>query len=183
MENQTHSTGCTCQLNPRYVTTPSGILKIIEFVLAVIAFACATDVANKWYAYQASGFGWVSFVAIGGFIMALIYLVFHLLVTSSWTWTAIVEVISYGVWTIFFLIAGIVAASQAKLAYYNQATAGAACAFSFFSMAAWAIDTAFQLMNIRVTFTSSSGGVTTTATTTTTTTTSTPKRFEENPQY
>jgi len=156
--------------------TPNGILKIVEFVLAIIAFACAAAVTSPWVF---PGFGWVSFVAFCGFIMAISFLVFHLLVITSWTLAIMVEIISYGVWTILFLIAGIVAAATAK----GNSTAGAACAFSFFSMAAWAVDTRLMLMHNRISFTSATTTTTTTTTTGNTVPNNNAKRFEENPQY
>jgi hypothetical protein len=177
-QSDTHTTtrSIECHLNPKYVMTPNGILKIIEFVLAIIAFACAVHMTNNYR--ESQSFGWVSFVAFVGFMMAVFYLLVHILITTSWTWTIIVEMISYAIWTILFLIAGIVAAATAR----GNATAGAACAFSFFSMAAWAIDTGLMFMHNRISFTSSS-----TTTTTTTTSNTAPnnnaKRFEENPQY
>jgi hypothetical protein len=167
-----------CRFSIDYLKTVNGILKIVEIVLSIIAFACATNVSGYWWTHQGqvyygTGYGWVSFVAITGFIQAIISLIMHLLFVLNWKWNTIIELIVYGVWTIFFLIAGIVAAACA----YGFATAGAAAAFTFFSMAAWAIDTAFQAQHVRISWTSS------TTTTTTTTAANTTERFEGNPQY
>jgi len=183
METQTHSqtTTCQCHFNLDYIRTIPGILKIVEFVLAVIAFACATSIPYGW-----CGLGWVSFVGISGFVGALISFFFHLLITWTWAWSLLIELIWYAIWTIFFLIAGIVAAADANCDYIRAFsytnTAGAAAAFSFFSMVAWAVDSAFQAQGLRISWTSSSATATTTTTTTTTKAT-TSERFEGNPQY
>ena len=185
------SRALSCRLSPEYLKTIPGLLKIAQMVLSIIAFATACAVSDKLSSYsEGDGFGWVSFVAITGFIMAVLCLVLHLLLSTNWSWPRFVELILYGVWTICFMIAGIVAAALAakirRKWYWSSRTtpnnAAAAAAFSFFCMVVWAVDTVFQAMNVR-------GSVTTTRTTTTTTATTNantdvPQRYEgNNPQY
>jgi hypothetical protein len=166
-----------CRFSIDYLKTVNGILKIVEIVLSIIAFACSTATSNNNYYWSGKGgYGWVSFVTITGFIQAIISLIMHLLFVMNWKWNTLLELITYGVWTVLLLIAGIVAAA---CAHPYLSTTGAAAAFTFFAMVAWAIDTGFQAQHVRVNFSSSS----TTATTTHTTTVNTTERFEGNPQY
>jgi len=174
----TQTSNFQCHFNTHYLLSPPGILKIIEIVFGIIAFACATSIPYGW-----CGFGWVSFVGISGFIGAIISLICHILMTVNWKWTILIELIWYGIWTIFFLIAGIVAAAQANCLYISYfgwtPTAGAAAAFSFFAMVAWAADTALQAQYVRISWSSS----TTSGPTNTTTTNQNADRFEVDPKY
>ena len=184
------SSALSCRFSPDYLRTVPGLLKIAQMVLSIIAFATACAVADKLSYYtEGDGFGWVSFVGITGFIMAVLCFALHILMSTNWSWPRFVELILYAIWTICFMIAGIVAAALAakirKFRYSGLKTtynnAAAAAAFSFFCMVVWAVDTVVQAMNVRVT-------VTTTRTTTTTTTatnanTDVPQRYEGNPQY
>jgi hypothetical protein len=106
-----------------------------------------------------------------------------MLIQNSWRWNVIIELINYAIWTLFFLIAGIVAAVfSARFTYYHAqgaAPLGAASAFSFFCMVAWAVDTALQARHVSISFTSSQ----TTTTTTTATASNTATRFDDKAQY
>lgn len=184
----------SCRMSPEYLRTVPGLLKLVELVLSIIAFACAAAVADQtcsrgdfWYWGECNdkrmnAFGWVSFVGISGFILALICLLVHFTMSTRWAWPRFLELGLYALWTICFAIAGIVAAAlhgghgEPKV----DRTAAAAAAFSFFSMAAWAADTVLQAMNTRVSVTTHT---VTTTTTTSNVNTDVPQRFEGNPQY
>jgi hypothetical protein len=168
----TESSTFRCQLSVDYIRKIEGILKIIEIVLSIIAFGCSVGSHNP-------DLGWTSFVAITGFISAIVWLIWHMLVQNSWRWNVIIELINYALWTLFFLIAGIVAAVYSGNYYTNYKTAGAASAFAFFCMVAWAVDTALQARHVSISFTSSQ----TTTTTTTATASNTATRFDDKAQY
>jgi len=181
MEPQTQQQSSAIELhcNLDYLKSPFGILKIVEIVLGMITFACATSIP-----YGAYGYGWVSFVGICGFVGALISLVLNLVFTINWKWNLIIDLVWYGIWTFFFLIAGIVAAAQANTVYPYNHTGGAAAAFSFFAMIAWGVDTAFQARRFRIHWFSSSNSPGNPSTTVTTThTTHQTEYYEENPKY
>lgn len=175
-------------MSPGYLGTVPGILKIAEMVLSIITFGLAAAVSDHSWGKGESGFGWVSFVAIAGFLIALICLLIHFTLSTSWAWPRIVELGVYALWTVCFAIAGIVAAAlhdtnhgdypYRNTKHYNR-TAAAAAAFSFFCMVLWAVDTVLMAMNTRVSVTTH----TVTTTTTTNVNTDVPQRFEGNPQY
>jgi len=178
------SKAMSCRFQQEYIRTIPGILKCVQLTLSIIAFGLATAVADEKCdtGKYKRGFGWVSFVAIFGFVQALVCLSLHTLMTTNWTWPRLLEMGFYALLTICFTISGIVAAAlhSPHCSYHLIRVAGAAAAFSFFCMVVWAVDFVLQAMNVRVTVTNTR---TTTTTTTTTANTDVPQRFEGSPQY
>lgn len=126
---------------PEYIKTPPGILKIIQIVTSLLTFILA--VSGGW---GQSGGGWVGFVGITGLVNATVWFVLHVLnVIPDIMANYFIEVIGYCVWTLFFFIAGIVAAVQG--AHYP--VAGAAAFFAFVGMAVFGADATIQLLEIR----------------------------------
>jgi len=124
--------------------TIGGILKIVEIVFALISFSCAVTVEHSYWGDTRSVYGWTCFVGISGIVIAVTDLVLHLIYTKQWSRGAvIVELLTYSVWTVAFMIAGIVAAVYASETYTTE-KASAASSFAFFAMVAWGIDTYFQ---------------------------------------
>jgi len=92
------------------------------------------------------GGGWVNFVAINGFIEALIWGLLHLFeVIPRIVSNFFIELIYYSVWTLFYFIAGIVAASNG----YFHGAVGAASFFCFLCTALFATDATMQFLEVR----------------------------------
>lgn len=126
---------------PAYIKTPPGILKIIQMVTSLLTFILA--ISGGW---GHVGGGWVGFVGITGLINATIWFVLHCLnVIPDIMANYFIEVIGYCFWTLFFFIAGIVAAVQGA----NYPVAGAASFFAFVGLIVFGADTAIQLLEIR----------------------------------
>jgi len=149
-----------------YIKSPPGILKIAEFVLLLIAFACLGD-TNAFYhnsAYHFAMFIMVTLwlLVIGLFILFLLQL--HLKINLPWV---IVLMVFHAVGSFALLISSSLIADDATdhhdvadntilkgwcevnnvCALYDAATA-----FGFFSMIAFILDTAFYIwkfMNAR----------------------------------
>jgi len=130
-----------CVPDVSYIKSLLGILKIIQVVTSLLTFALSMSV---WWGHQ--GGGWVNFVAINGFIQALIWGLLHLFgVVPPLLETYFVELIIYAVFTLFFLIAGIVAACFGG----QFAAVGAAAFFCFVCMVAFGVDAFFQFLDVR----------------------------------
>lgn len=124
---------------PEYIKTPRGILKIVQMFCSLLTFALS-------FGWSLSGGGWVSFVAVSGFIHAVIWFVLHLMnVIPDIMFNYFVEVIGYCVWTLFFFISGIVAAVQGPY----SSVAGAAAFFAFVCMIVFGADASIQLLELR----------------------------------
>ncbi|XP_064610335.1 CKLF-like MARVEL transmembrane domain-containing protein 7 [Liolophura sinensis] len=146
-----------------YIKTLPGILKIAEIVLSIIAFICATV-----YPWAYGGGGWVQFVTISTFVGVLVLFIFHFMhiisrLPGPWM---LIEFIYYCVYTLFMLIAAIVAAANG----WRDASIGAAAFFCFAALAVLAVDT-FMMFRTWQAGRQSSGQSANTATITTTTTT------------
>jgi hypothetical protein len=123
-----------------YVKTLPGILKIIEVVLSIITFALS--MSEPW-GYL--GGGWVNFVAINGFIFPFIWGLLHMFgVVPQILMNYFIELIYYALWTLFYFIAGIVAAVQGSIP-----VVGAASFFSFSCMIVFGIDLVRQTLAVR----------------------------------
>lgn len=110
-------------------------------VTALLTFILA--VSGGW-GYH--GGGWVAFVGISGLIQATTWFILHVLnVIPDIMANYFIEVIGYCVWTLFFFIAGIVAACQG----YYYPVAGAASFFAFVGLIVFGADATFQLLEIR----------------------------------
>jgi hypothetical protein len=166
---QTNTSSCQCP--PYYIRTVPGILKIVEMILAILTFACAFGGGSNFS--DDYGGGWVEFVGISALIYVAIWLILHLInFIPQFLINFLVELIGYAVLTVFFLIAGIVAAVAAgKYSYWylrsEYSSIVASCVFAFFSMVVYGFDTVLQLLAYR----GGTYGASTTATTTTTHTT------------
>lgn len=163
---ETHATTTTSSgpgtIGPRmdYIRTIPGILKIVEMVLDVIVFICSVI---PWWPPE----GWIGFVSMSALLTTLIIFLLYLfgVIHRLPAWRVLLEFIYYCVFSVFYLIAAIVAASYAK--YHSSI---AACTFfAFAATAIYAVDTYFQFRAWRT----GQAEMTTTQASTTTTTTAT----------
>lgn len=143
-----------------YIRTVPGILKIVEIVVSIIVIITS----SVYYWFTLHGGGWVQFVSITATLCtAFLFLArlfnFHHRLLGPWL---LIEFIYYCVFTLFYLIAAIVAA--VKGAWHDSVAATAF--FAFAATAVYAVDTFFQFRAYRT------GQTEMTTTTTTTTTTS-----------
>ncbi|KAL5020915.1 hypothetical protein ScPMuIL_000070 [Solemya velum] len=157
-----------------YIRTIPGILKIVECVLDMIAFICAS-IFIWWGRY---GGGWVQFVTISAFITTLVWFIFHLLkivyrLPSQWR---LIEFIYYCIYTVMLLIAAVVAAARGSW----DASIGACAFFTFAATIVYAVDTFLMFKDWRsgTTTTITSGGGGTQSSTVVTTT-----EYETRTQY
>lgn len=174
-----HPTGLS--INPEYPRTIPGIIKITEMVVSTITFISSIV---HWY----EGHGWVEFVSINALISAVIYFVLSLVNLRNFTsrfpgpWE-LIEFIYCIIFTVFYLIAAIVASAFA--ARY-QGNVGAAAFFAFLGTAIFLVDTIFQYRGWNASDSSVRTG-TTGATIMTTTTHHTSTRYacsdSEPPKY
>lgn len=137
----------------KYVKSLSGILKIVEMVLALAMFICACQAGRA--------FGWVDLVGISSIFQAAAFFVIHIINCFPDAILAfIIELIVYVVFTVFYLGAFInCAVSSAEIAtwkpsrhysnYYPPAVA--ATVFCTLCLIVWAVDTVllFIAMNRR----------------------------------
>ena len=132
-----------CAPNVAYLKTLLGIIKIAQAVLSILTFILSLSAA-----WGGSAEGWVNFVAINGFIQATIWLFLHLFNAVPQIFANfLIEVIIYSLWTLFFFIAGIVAAVSASR--LESGVAGAAAFFSFVCMVLFGVDAVIQLLAVR----------------------------------
>lgn len=165
------STGGTVAVNMDFVKSPLGIIEIAEAVVSLITFICAMI----WRTGE--GAEWVQFVSIIGFLLALAFFLMNLLNAYSKMGNApwyLIEFIVHAVWSVFFLIAGIVAAAaSAKYSPYSGILGNtyngiaASAFFCFLALIIWVLGTVLLFKRWR----EAGGAITTTSTTTTTTTT------------
>jgi hypothetical protein len=126
---------------PEYVKTRQGILKIIQMVVSLLTFILS--VAGGW---GSVGGGWGGFVGITGLINSTIWFTLHMLsVIPDIMANYFIEVIVYCFLTLFFFIAGVVAACQGSV----YPVAGAAAFFAFVGMIVFGADATIQLLEIR----------------------------------
>lgn len=138
----------------KYVKSLSGILKIVEMVLALAMFICACQAGRA--------FGWVDLVGISSIFQAAAFFIIHIINCFPDAILAfIIELIVYVVFTVFYLGAFInCAVSAAEIAkwrligighhpYYPPAVA--ATVFCTLCLIVWAVDTVllFIAMNRR----------------------------------
>jgi hypothetical protein len=125
-----------------FLTSFKGIIKIFQIVLSILTFALSTS--SSKFGYQ--GGGWVGFVSMTGFLNATIWFILYLFNTvPDLALNYFVELIVYSVLTLFFFIAGIVAACKG----YIGGVVAAASFFAFACFVAFGIDMAFQAMDER----------------------------------
>ncbi|XP_060565397.1 CKLF-like MARVEL transmembrane domain-containing protein 4 isoform X1 [Ruditapes philippinarum] len=122
-------------LDKDYIKTYNGLLKIVECVLDIIAFICAS-IYIHWGPY---GGGWVQFVTMSAFITTLLLFGFHLFriiykLPGPW---GLIELIYYVLYSLMMLIAGIVCAARGNW----DASIGAAAFFTFAATACYVFDT------------------------------------------
>jgi len=130
-----------CLPNVEYVKSLPGILKIVQTVASILAFALS--MSAPW---GHLGGGWVNFVSINGFIQALIWGLLNLFgVVPPILANYFVELIIYAIFTLFFFIAGIVAACRGS--YFG--VVGAASFFCFVCVVAFGVDAFFQFLEVR----------------------------------
>ena len=130
-----------------------GRLKIVELVLTLICGACAASIVS--YGACVSHFGFLDFVAWTAFINLLIDLFIRIL--GLWErlyWIfrhPALMLLLCGVACVGFLIGGSLAASCAKRPKVGDqlSTAGAAAAFAFFSLGAFAVDAFIHFQKYR----------------------------------
>jgi len=123
-----------------YIKSVRGILKIVQMVGSILAFILS--MSSTW---GFAGSGWVNFASINGFIQSLIWGAFHLFSAAPPILANyLVELIIYGILTLFLTVAGIVAACGSS----QQPVVGAAAVFCFICMVAFGIDACFQFWDV-----------------------------------
>ncbi|CAD5122304.1 DgyrCDS10742 [Dimorphilus gyrociliatus] len=128
-----------------YIKSIPGLLKIAQIVLSLITFICASVKSS----FVKEGGGWVQFVSMTALIICTVLLIFY--VTSlinklPGPWP-LIEFVYYGVYTLFYFIAFVVAAAQGTK--YKIDAGKAAAAFSFFTLGTFAVDTFFKFQTWR----------------------------------
>lgn len=159
---QTTTTASPNGIGPHieYLKTIPGILKIVEIVLSLIVVIC---IAVQFF----PGDGWVWFVSMSAFITVLIWFILYFIGVYGRlpAWRGILEFIYYCIFTVFYLIAAIIAAARAGQGWGSGA--GAAAFFAFAATAVFAVDTFFQFRAWRAGQTEMATSTSTTTTTTT----------------
>ncbi|ESN90553.1 hypothetical protein HELRODRAFT_166233 [Helobdella robusta] len=127
-------------LQKDYIKSFLGICKIAQIILSIMTFAFSSSCP-----WGSLGGGWVGFVSMTGFINAVIYFVLHLFNTIPPVFVNyFVELISYAIFTLFFFIAGIVAAAKGHL----DGLIVAAAIFCFGALVAFLMDTVIQGLEV-----------------------------------
>lgn len=165
---QTTTTSSQVGLQIDYVKSIPGILKIVEIVVSIVTFICAS-IRLGWVPL---GGGWVQFVSMTAFISTFVFFIFHFLniiskIPANIPWN-LIEFIYYCIFTGLYLIAAIVAAARGNL----DPSIGATAFFGFVATVVYGIDTFFQFRNWR------SGPTQMVATANTTTTTTVESRHQ-----
>ncbi|XP_015914632.1 plasmolipin [Parasteatoda tepidariorum] len=135
----------TIRFDPAYIKTIPGILKIVQCVVSLIGFICVQTVA---YAAYSSPGGWYGFVAMTAFWVTLLLIIgylFHIIERTHFIPWVLVELIYSTVWTVFFFIAGCVAASRGGM----DPAWGAASFFAFVAMLLYGYDAYERYMHWR----------------------------------
>lgn len=145
-------------INTSYAISIPAILKYCEILFSILTFATAAGGGND---FQPFGGGWVIFTGVLGFLVALaFFLLYFFSVYPDFMIQYMIEPITNGILSAFYLISGIVAATKASW----FPSAGAASFFAFLCMVLFAVDAVIIFLNNR----SSSPPRTTTTTTTNT---------------
>ncbi|XP_013403699.1 plasmolipin [Lingula anatina] len=127
----------------QYLKSIPGILQIVEIVLSLIVFICAS-IPLGWVGY---GGGWVQFVSMTAFLTtaAIFVIIFlNILPRLPGPWTLILF-IYYAVFVVLYLIAAIVCAVRAP--YWSAV--GAAAFFAFVVMIVYGVDAFFRFRTWR----------------------------------
>lgn len=166
-----HSSSDGIGFDRGYLQSWKGILKIVEIVLDLVAFICA----SVWLNWASHGGAWVQFVTMAAFITTLLLYGFHLFriiykLPGPW---GLIELIYYVLFSLMLLIAGIVAAARGG--YHSSIVAAAI--FTFAATAAYVVDTFFLFRDWQ------QGRLTTSSAHTTTTTTTRETSYEAKVQY
>jgi len=110
-------------------------------VLSIVIFALSM---SSYWGYR--GGHWVNFVSINGFLQALFWGVLHMFnAIPQILGNYLIELIICVLFTVFYLIAGIVAACYASL----FPAVGVASFFSFVCIVAFGVDAYFQFVRVR----------------------------------
>ncbi|KAF4520693.1 hypothetical protein B566_EDAN006369 [Ephemera danica] len=132
------------RFDPEYVKTLPGILKCVQIVLNLLGFICI--IASKFS--RLSRGSWFSTVAMGGFWFTAILLGFYLYHVIERVyripWLKI-ELGFCSLWTVFYLIASILAADYTRI----DEAFGAAAFFGFCAMVAYGFDAYLKFQGVR----------------------------------
>lgn len=132
--------------NNEFLCSLDCLLKVIEMVFSLITFICA---CVDYTPFTQLGGGWVQFVAITAFMFTgVIFLVHMFRMTpklSDKIPCKFTEFCYYAIYTLFYFIAGIVAACNG----YLSGAVVAATVFAFFSLVVFGCDAAFRFMDWR----------------------------------
>jgi hypothetical protein len=132
--------------NCGFVKGLDGVLKIIEITLSLVTFICSVI---DYSPFTQEGGGWVQFVAITAFMLTGVLFLVHLFKMTPKLTDKIpfkfTEFSFYAVYTLFYFIAGIVAACVGSLGGAVVATA----VFAFFSLVAYGCDACFHFLEWR----------------------------------
>lgn len=110
----------TPRFDPTYTRTIPGILKCARLVTDLIGFICIMLTGGYYY----NRANWFSFVSMTGFWVTLILLafyLFHLIEKTYFLPWNLIEFIFCAVWTLFYLIAVILAIASANIAAFAVA--------------------------------------------------------------
>lgn len=118
------------------------ILRVVQLLFAMIAFACSGWLLNK--GYKSSDVGFMTFTGVTAFVLAAWYLVVSCSETLQRVFHGVTEVVINAVWSIFFLAASaaIVAQHRCKSVHPGKSnrvcdTYLASAAFGFMSWLLW----------------------------------------------
>ncbi|XP_045191842.2 MARVEL domain-containing protein 1-like isoform X2 [Mercenaria mercenaria] len=122
-------------LDKAFLRTYQGILKIVECILDIIAFICA----SIWIHWGPYGGGWVQFVTMSAFITTLLLFGFHLFriiykLPGPW---GLIELIYLVLYSVMLIIAAIVCAVR----FNWHSSIAAATFFTFAATACYVFDT------------------------------------------
>ncbi|KAK3598907.1 hypothetical protein CHS0354_036214 [Potamilus streckersoni] len=132
-------------LDRDYFRTLNGILKIPEMILDIAAFICASVWQDTPFlqTYRSSAAGWVMFATMSAFITTLIITFLHLFriiykLPGPW---GLIEPIYCCAYSVMMLIAGIVAAVDAKRYGFFESSITATACFTCSAFAVYCVNT------------------------------------------
>lgn len=103
--NEVGPTGCSTESLKRVFTTPSGVLRLLEFLFALVAFGTMADQSH--YSDQAS-FGFLVFTGVVSWLFIIFILLAHIFdIHSRFSWLYLVEFALDILFALFAISAGI----------------------------------------------------------------------------
>ncbi|XP_077993113.1 CKLF-like MARVEL transmembrane domain-containing protein 4 [Glandiceps talaboti] len=146
----------SCDIN--YFKTIRGIIKIVQCVLDMITFICAT---SDWRYRFYSEYQFHQFVSMTCFLLTLILIIFYvtrLLYRIPIPWIIVEFFYCCGVCAMYLISSSVVAANS-----FGIAGLEAAAVFGFFALVSYAVEGAFLFRDWRGGIRTPDGGATTTS--------------------